>query len=154
VIVVLVTIVVFGVVFALVTWRRRVTARWQPDLTRHVVESDGPWCTNVWLQKEPPRRSRRGGNDRVKGEVCVDVAGRVATSRVRDGQAVQLSNVRAVTVGASGSDFVNTWVEARCDVNGQAMVVYLNDARWLGWHPLLTNANTRLADALASLLPG
>ena len=72
-IVVLVTIVVFGLVFALVTWRRRVTARWQPDLTRHVVESDGPWCTNVWLQKEPPRRSRRGGNDRVKGEVCVDV---------------------------------------------------------------------------------
>jgi hypothetical protein len=47
---------------------------------------------------------------------------------------------------------VNTWVQVDCDVNGARMLVYLNDGGWLGWRPILTGANTRLADALASLM--
>ena len=149
---ILVTLVAFGAVFALVTWRRRASARWRPDAARRVGEPGVRWCTSAWVTREPPRRSRRGGNDRVRGELCVDSGARVATFRVPDGEEVHFTNVRAVTVGASGSDFVNTWVEVRCDVNGQPIIVYLNDARWLGWHPILTGANTRLADAFASLM--
>jgi hypothetical protein len=148
----LVTLVVFGVAFVLVTLRRRATARWEPDPERPVGQPGVPWCTKVWVQKEQPRRSMRSASDRVTGELCVDARARAATFRVPDGQEVRFTNVRSVTVGASGSDFVNTWVEARCDVNGQMMDVYLNDARWLGWHPILTGANTRLADALTSLM--
>ena len=144
---IVVTLVVFGLVLALVTWRRRATARWRPDPVLAVGARDRgvPWCTRVWVQKEVPRRSMRRANDRVTGQLCVDATARAATFRVPDGQAVQLTNVRSVSVGSSGSDFVNTWVEVRCDVNGQSMVVYLNDARWLGWRPILTGANARLA---------
>ena len=147
---VIVTLVVLGLVFALVTLRRRATARWRPESARPVGAPSAPWCTKVWVQKEQPRRSMRA-NNRVTGELCVDAIARAATFRVPDGQEVRFTNVRSVTVGASGSDFVNTWVEVRCDVNGQTMVVYLNDARWLGWRPILTGANARLADAMASL---
>jgi len=150
-VVVLVTLVVLGLVFALVTWRRRATARWRPDSTPLVATPGVPWCTTVWAQNEPPRRSMRRASDRVTGRLCVDALARVATLRVPDGPEVQLTNVRSVTVGASGSDFVNTWVAVRCDVNGQTTVVYLNDARWLGWRPILTRANARLADAMSSL---
>jgi hypothetical protein len=148
---IIVTLVVLGLVFGLVTWRRRATARWRPESARPVGEPGVPWCAKVWVQKEQPRRSMRA-NDRVTGQLCVDDAARVATFRVPDGQEVQLTNVRAVTVGASGSDFVNTWVEVHCDVNRQTMVVYLNDARWLGWRPILTGANARLADAMSMLM--
>jgi hypothetical protein len=150
-VVILVTLVLFVVVFVVITLRRRATARWRPDPTRHVGERGVPWCTKTWVQKEQPRRSMRGSSDRVTGQLCVDTVARVATFRVPDGQEVQFANVRSVTVGASGSDFVNTWVEVHCDVNGQTMAVYLNDARWLGWRPLLTGANTRLADALVQI---
>jgi len=150
-VVILVTLVVFGLVFGLVTWRRRATARWRPDPARRSGTPDTPWCTTVWVQKEQPRRSMRGARDRVTGRLCVDAIARAATFRVPDGQEVRFTNVGSVTVGASGSDFVNTWVEVRCDVNGQTMVVYLNDARWLGWHPILTAANARLADAMSWL---
>ena len=148
---IIVTLVVLGLVFGLVTWRRRATARWKPNSARPRVDLGAPWCTKVWVQKEQPRRSMRG-NDRVTGQLCIDAAMRAATFRVPDGQEVQLTNVRAVTVGASGSDFVNTWVEVRCDVNRQTMTVYLNDARWLGWRPILTGANARIADAMSSLM--
>jgi hypothetical protein len=148
---IIVSIVVLGLVFALVTWRRSATSRWRPESARPVAQSGAAWCTNVWVQKEPPRRSTRGGNRRVTGRLCVDAAARAATFRVPDGQEVRFTNVRSVSVGPSGSDFVNTWVEVRCDVDGQAMSVYLNDARWLGWRAILTGANTRLADAMASL---
>ena len=150
--VILVTLVVLGLVFGLVAWRRRNSARWRSDSARPVGTPGVPWCTKVWVQKEQPRRSMRSASDRVTGELCVDLIARAATFRVPDGQQVQFTNVRTVTVGASGSDFVNTWVEVRCDVNGHAMVVYLNDAHWLGWKPLLTGANTRLADAFAALI--
>jgi hypothetical protein len=73
--------------------------------------------------------------------------------RVPDGQAVELTNVRRVQVMTTRADFVNTWVEVDCDVNGTRTPVYFNDAAWLGWRALLTGANTRLADALASLIP-
>ena len=96
----------------------------------------------------------RSASDRVTGELCVDAVARAVTFRVPDGQEVQFTNVRSVTVGASGSDFANTWVQVHCDVNGQGMAVYLNDVRWLGWRPILTGANTRLADALAQLRRG
>ena len=147
---IVVTLVVLGLVFALVTWRRRATARWRPDPAR-LLGAGEPWCTKAWVQRQQPRRSMRSADDRVTGELCVDVATRAATFRVPDGQEVRFTNVGAVTVGASGSDFVNTWVEVRCDVNGQTMLIYLNDARWLGWRPILTGANARLADAMASL---
>ena len=148
-----ITIVVLGLLFALVAWRRRHAMRWTPDPARGVGEPGVPWCATVWVQKETPRRSMRSG-ERVTGELCVDAAAGSATFRVPDGQQVRFAKVRAVTVGARGSDFVNTWVEVDCDVDGRRMVVYLNDAAWLGWRPLVTNANARLADALTSLLPG
>ena len=152
---ILVTIAVLGLLFALVTWRRHVTTRWEPEPTRIVGAPGDPWCATVWVQKMAPRRSLRAGRDRVTGELCVHAATRIATFRVPDGQQVQLTKARSVTVGARGTDFVNTWVEVDCDVDGQRMVVYLNDAKWLGWRPLLTGANTRLADALAQIrVPG
>ena len=149
--VILVTLVALGLVFALVTWRRRTTARWRPDRARRIGAAGTPWCTKVWAQREQPRRSLRSG-DRVTGELCVDADAGAATFRVVDGQHVAFTNVRSVRLSATRSDFVNTWVEVDCDVNGARTPVYLNDARWLGWRPLLTGANTRLADALASLM--
>jgi len=145
---ILATLVVFGLVFALVTWRRRATGRWRPDAAREVVKPGVPWCTTVWMQKEVPSRSRRGGNERVRGELCVDAVARAATFRASDGQEVRITDIRSITAGPAGTDFVNTWVEARGALNGRPVVVYLNDARWLGWRPVLTNANARLADAL------
>jgi hypothetical protein len=148
---IVVTVVVLGLVFGLVTVRRRATARWRPDPARRVATADSPWCTNVWVQREQPRRSFRAG-DRVTGQLCVDTRARTALFRVPDDQHVELTNVRRVQMWTSRSDFVNTWVEVQCDVNGTRMVVYLNDGGWLGWRPILTSANTRLADALASLM--
>jgi hypothetical protein len=147
---ILVTIVAFGLLAALVAWRRRATTHWEPDPAGRVGERDVPWCATVWVQKVPPRRSMRAG-ERVTGELCVDTEAGVATFRVADGQQVQLTNARAVSVGARGSDFINTWVEVDCDVDGRRMTVYLNDAKWLGWRPLVTGANTRLADAMQTL---
>jgi len=148
---IVVTVVVFGLVFALVVWRRRSVARWQPDPARRVSTDDRPWCTKVWTQRERPRRSFRSG-ERVTGTLCVDVGARVATFRTPDGQQVEFTRVRHVRVGPTGSDYVNTWVEVDCAVNGTPLTVFLNDARWLGWRPILTDANARLADALASLM--
>lgn len=148
-ILVLVTIVALGLLATVVWWRRRVTTRWTPDPARVVGAPGVPWCATVWVQKEPPRWTRAG--ERVTGELCVEAATRVATFRVADGQQVQLTKARSVTVGACGTDYVNTWVEVDCNVDGRRMVVYLNDATWLGWRPLLTGANTRLADALAQI---
>jgi hypothetical protein len=147
---IVVTLVVLGLLVALVAWRRRVAARWQPDRAR-ALDGGTPFCTRVWVQKARPRRSMFAARDRVTGELCVDAAARVATFRVPDGQQVRFTRARSVTVGARGSDFVNTWVEVDCDVDGQRMVVYLNDAAWLGWRALLTGANTRLADAVAQI---
>jgi hypothetical protein len=147
---ILVTIAALGLLFALVAWRRRVTTRWKPDPARVVGGPGVPWCATVWVQREVPRRTMRSGQ-RVTGRLCVDATTRVATFRVPDGQQVQLTKARSVTVGARGSDFVNTWVEVDCDVDGRPMVVFLNDAKWLGWRPLLTGANTRLADALSQI---
>ena len=148
---IVVTIVVLGLVFLLVTWRRYVASRWRPDAARAIAPTGAPYCARVWVQKELPRRSMRAARDRVTGELSVDGATRAATFRVRDGQEVRFSDVQDVQLGARGSDFVNTWVEVHCDVDGQAMVVYVNDAKWLGWRPLLTGANVRLADALAQI---
>jgi len=58
---IVVTVVVLGLVFALVVWRRRSVARWQPDHARRVSTDDRPWCTKVWTQRERPRRSFRSG---------------------------------------------------------------------------------------------
>jgi hypothetical protein len=149
---ILVTIAVLGGAFALVAWRRRATSRWQPEPVDAAADAGAadatePWCAPVWVQKVLPRRTMRAG-DRVTGELCIDLAARVATFRVPDGQEVVLTRVRTVQVGARGSDFVNTWVEVDCDVGGRRMTIYLNDATWLGWRPLLTGSNARLADAL------
>ena len=38
---------------------------------------------------------------------------------------MRFSDVQDVQLGARGSDFVNTWVDVHCDVNGQALVVYV-----------------------------
>jgi len=149
-ILILSTIVALALVATLITWRRRVTTRWAPDPGRVLGPPGVPWCAVVWVQKERPRRTMRS-DERVTGQLCVDAATRVATFRVPDGQQVQFTKARSVTVGARGSDYVNTWVEVDCDVDGRRMVVYLNDAKWLGWRPLLTGANTRLADALAQI---
>jgi len=72
---IVVTLVALGLVFALVTLRRRATARWRPESARR-VDPGVPWCTKVWVQKEQPRRSMRGGNDRVTGRLCVDASAR------------------------------------------------------------------------------
>jgi hypothetical protein len=149
-ILILSTIVALALVATLISWRRRVTTRWVADPARVVGTPGVPWCAAVWVQKEQPRRTMRSG-ERVTGQLCVDATKRVATFRVPDGQQVHLMKARSVTVGARGSDYVNTWVEVDCDVDGRRMVVYLNDAKWLGWRPLLTGANTRLADALAQI---
>ena len=149
--IIVLTIVLLGLVFGLVTWRRRVTMRWRPDAARSVGDPDTAWCTKTWVQKEPPRRSFRAG-DRVTGQLCVDRSARIATFRVPDGQHVELANVRRVEMWTSRSEYVNTWIQVDCDVNGARMLVYLNDGGWLGWRPILTSANTRLADALASLI--
>jgi hypothetical protein len=146
---ILLTIVAFGLLFALVTWRRRAITRWAPDPARVGGAPGVPWCAPVWVQKEEPRWTRGGA--RVTGQLCVDATARVATFRVPDGQQVQFTKARSVTVGARGSDFVNTWVEVDCNVDGRRMVVYLNDAKWLGWRALLTGANIRLADALTQI---
>ena len=151
---ILVTIVAFGLLAGLVWWRRRATTNWQPDWARRVGEPGVPWCAPVWVQKMLPRRSMRAG-ERLTGELCVDADAKVATFRVPDGQQVQLTKARSVAVGARGSDFINTWVEVECDVDGLRMTIYLNDTKWLGWRPLVTGANTRLADALAQIrVPG
>jgi hypothetical protein len=145
------TLVVLGLALALVMWRRRVIVGWRPSGSRRVGAGDSPWCTRVWSQREQPRRSPRAGV-RVTGELCVDVGAGVATLRVPDGLQVMLTNVRRVQVVSTRADFANTWVEVDCDVNGMRTSVYFNDAAWLGWRPLLTGANTRLADAVASLM--
>jgi hypothetical protein len=145
-------VLILVTVVVLVTWRRRTVARWRPDPTRRVGAPDTPWCTKVRTQRERPRRSFRSG-ERVTGTLCVDTRTRVATFRAPDGQQVALTNVRRVQVGPTGSDYVNTWVEVDCAVNGTPLTVFLNDARWLGWRAILTGANARLADALASLMP-
>jgi hypothetical protein len=149
---ILVTLAALGLVYVLVTWRRRTAGRWQPHAAREVVRPGVPWCARVWLLKDPPQRSRRRAGDRVLGELCVDADAGVAEFRASDGTEAQLTKVDSIKVGAAGTDFVNTWVEVRCALNGRAVVLYLNDARWLGWKPVLTNANSRLADALASLM--
>jgi hypothetical protein len=145
-----VTILALALLATLVWWRRRVTTRWVPDAARRVAEPGEPWCTPVWVQKALPRRSARAG-ERVTGRLCIDATTQVATFRVPDGQQVQLTKPRTITIGPRGSDYVNTWVEVDCDVDGRRMTVYLNDATWLGWRALLTGANTRLADALTQI---
>jgi hypothetical protein len=147
---IVVTIVALVLLATVVWWRRRVTTRWVPDAARAVAEPGTPWCTTVWVQKELPRRTMRSG-ERVTGRLCVDATTRAATFRVPDGQQVHFTNPRAITIGPRGSDYMNTWVEVDCDVDGRRMTVYLNDATWLGWRALLTAANSRLADALTQI---
>ena len=54
-----------------------------------------------------------------------------------------------------GSSSTETYIDVTMPQMGvsvaEGTVVYLNDAKWLGWRPLLTGANTRLADALAQI---
>jgi hypothetical protein len=49
-VIIVVTIVVLGLVFGLVTWRRRATARWRSETARHPKTDESPWCTKVWVQ--------------------------------------------------------------------------------------------------------
>jgi len=145
------TLVVLGLVVALVMRRRRATVGWRRDPARRVGAGDPTWCTRVWAQREQPRRYARAGA-RVTARLCVDAGAGLATLTVPDGPQVELTNVRRVQVLSTRADFVNTWVEVDCDVNAIRTSVYFNDAAWLGWRALLTGANTRLADALASLM--
>jgi hypothetical protein len=67
------------------------------------------------------------------------------------GTSTELLRIRRVSIGKRGSDITNRWVEVQYGDPTSPTTVYLNDGGWLGWRPLLTSSNRRIAEALQAL---
>jgi hypothetical protein len=101
----------------------------------------------VWFQQELPEASQSAMCSRRIGTLSIH--GDVAEFQAGDHRET-LSNIRAVSSGKRGSDFINRWVEV--EYGEVDTVVYLKDGRWRGWRPLLTPSNKRIARALQSTI--
>ena len=64
---------------------------------------------------------------------------------------VHLTNVSDVSAGRRGSDKANTWIEVHGEVESKPTVVFVTDATWYGWRPILSRSNEEIAKALAKL---
>ena len=137
--------------------RRRRVRRWRKRAT---VESNdgrsvrGPVSfPRIWFQTTPPRRSRRAYEARVTGELFVDPDEGQVLFKPNPGGTFVLSKIVDVQMGRRGTDLANVWIEVHAEMDAEATVVYLNDGTWMGWRPLLSDSNVRIATALARLLP-
>lgn len=107
----------------------------------------------VWLQTTLPRSSMTAYRDRKVGALNVHRLMDCAEFRTKAGEVIRLDRVTGLTTGLRGTDFVNQWIEVQCDVESAETVVYIKDARWLGWRALLTGSNRRIVRSLSLLLP-
>jgi hypothetical protein len=146
--------VVYGGLFAFVGYRRRLAARWVPSDTGF---TGGRFqIDRVWSTSTPPRRSLVAW--RQWGTGVLQVEGSPPTARIMVfkgsdvGEVVDIDPVTEVTMGKRGNDLVNTWIEVRFGEPGRSRTLYLNDGAWLGWRPMLTSSNIRMADALAATI--
>jgi hypothetical protein len=146
-------LVVVVALLCVVVALQRVRARGWTSQATDAGTRDAETFTGIWLQTTPPRAAMRAYRDRRSGALTVDPVSHHAQFRADTGDVVRLDAVTDVRAGRRGSDFVNTWIEVHAQLGGGPSIVYLNDGGWLGWRPLLTGSNRKLAQSLASLLP-
>lgn len=138
---------------ALVIARRWVANRWEPDLRPEARRASTPAVFGrVWLQSNPPRSSLFAYRDRRTGALQTDPQNRRATFVAKDGSYMAIDDIAEVTMKGTKGHFVNAWVTVRFGEAEDLKTAYLNDAAWLGWRPLLTKANQRLAQAIAACM--
>jgi hypothetical protein len=92
--------------------------------------------------------SLRAHLDRSTGELLV--GNREAEFRHK-GTVTRFAGIRRVSVGRRGTDIQNKWIQVDYGDPAAPSTVYLNDGGWLGWRPLLTSSNKRIAEALGAL---
>jgi hypothetical protein len=130
-------------------WRRRATVESNDDL---VLRGPVSFPT-IWFQTTPPRRRLRAYDDRVTGELLVGPDEGQVLFKPNPGGTLVLSKIVDVQMGRRGTDLANAWIEVHAEMDAAPTVVYLNDGTWMGWRPLLSDSNVRIATALAQLLP-
>jgi hypothetical protein len=141
-------IVVF---LALVGLHRLLASRWRTSQSAGRGTSPTAFTT-IWLLTTPPRSSLFAHRDRSVGALSIDRERLQAQFTARRGDDVVLAGIQGVDMGGRGTDFANIYVRAHCSHDRSPPVVYLNDGRWMGWRPMLTGSNFRLARALAAII--
>jgi hypothetical protein len=93
----------------------------------------------------------RAYRQRKTGTLSTDPTSREVVFDAKDGERTNLSIIRSVEVGGRGNDIVNTWIEVHFGDASTPSTVYINDGGWLGWRPMLTSSNLRIARSLNAL---
>jgi hypothetical protein len=134
-------------------WRRART--WFDDVDagdgRNETHRRPAMFDRVWFQTESPRISFRANKARHTGSLLVDPAQGEARFETEAGFPVHLTNVSDVSAGRRGSDKANTWIEVHGEVESKPTVVFVTDATWYGWRPILSRSNEEIAKALTEL---
>lgn len=67
------------------------------------------------------------------------------------GQKVAVSQIRSVSIGKQGRDFVNDWVKVEYGPGPTPATAFFADGRWLGWSGVLGGTKKILAAVLGTL---
>lgn len=67
------------------------------------------------------------------------------------GQEVAVSQIRSVSIGKQGRDFVNEWVKIEYGPRPAPAFAFFADGRWLGWGGVLGGTKRILAAVLGTL---
>jgi hypothetical protein len=136
-----------------VTTQRALARRWRPRDKRSTTRPSEQSFRHVWfLDKQPGFFAAPGLTDRGTGRLVVDAANARATFGSKGRSPIIIENITSVSIGGRGTDFLRTWVEVRFDADLDEQVIFISDGRYLGWAPMLTGSNLRIASALSALI--